>query len=358
MLTDTLFIVGAGASAEVGLPTGEQLIRTAVQRLSFAMQGGTLDRNSGDLDILDMFQQYEHAEGILNYIEASRRFREGVVFSKSIDAFLDVHADDEVMQRCGKLAIAKSIMEAELQSACALDEASRMFNDETQVKKSWLMALSRNLNEGIRKPEIHRVFGRVSFIVFNYDRCLEHYLFHQLRRLYGIEEDKSQEIMQSLRVIHPYGTIGDLPWQRGKDTVPFGWLANRAALEIAMPRIKTFTEQSMDAGILSAIHEEVRTARTIVFLGFSFHPENMRLLTPGCECNADQIYGTALGMPPGDVEIVQQTIRNLAGKSLVRSKSVPMGGTGIEEAIYLQAATCSDLIQNNPRSLFTAKQAT
>ncbi|MGC1776473.1 MAG: hypothetical protein WBB34_00900, partial [Xanthobacteraceae bacterium] len=104
----------------------------------------------GGEDIFDAIQQYAgDRETINGYLDAARRIREGIPFSKSIDTFMDAHRDDKKIQLLGKLAIAKTILEFEQKSCIHISEQSREFRDETKINKSWFADLARGLNDGI-----------------------------------------------------------------------------------------------------------------------------------------------------------------------------------------------------------------
>src|SRR5712692_6802353 len=125
----TVFVVGAGASEEAGLPIGKELVDDIVNRLGYAVIHGSVSE-SGDRDILDVLQQYaQDRAGINSFLEAARRVCDGAVYSNSIDSFIDVHRDDANIQVCGKLAIAKSILEAESKSKLYIDRRGVNFAD-------------------------------------------------------------------------------------------------------------------------------------------------------------------------------------------------------------------------------------
>jgi hypothetical protein len=218
----TLFVIGAGASREVDMPTGRQLIDIIAKKLDYQLVNGSRRQGCGDDDILDIFQQHTQTrEGIESYFQAAWRVRDGIIYSKSIDAFMDIHKDDAKVQLCGKLAIVKSILEAEQGSYLYIEKEGGAFHDLEKLKSTWFFDFARNINDGVRKTEISRIFEKVSFIIFNYDRCFEHFMFNALQRLYGIDADAAASAMKTLRIIHPYGTIADLLWQ-DKKGMPFG----------------------------------------------------------------------------------------------------------------------------------------
>jgi hypothetical protein len=59
---------------------------------------------------------------------------------------------------------------------------------------------------------------------------------------------------------------------------------------------------------LAEIRDMVSDARTIVFLGFSYHPENMKLLGLEHAGNIEQIFGTGKGLSESDVAFILKGI--------------------------------------------------
>lgn len=348
----TVFIVGAGASKEAGLPVGKELIDIIAERLNYHVRNGTLNPELGDPDILDVLQQHAHTPPEMGaHIAAAMRIRDGIIYSNSIDSFIDIHREDAKIQMCGKLAIVKSILKAEAESKLFINVVTNNFSNVQDLKPTWFFTFLKNLNDGVRKEEINRIFERVAFIVFNYDRCVEHFLFHALQAHYGIDEAKSASVMETLKIIHPYGTIGDLPWQRSNG-IQFGSTATRFNLEEMMSRIKTYTEQVEEGTQLNAIRNEVKHADTLVFLGFSYHPQNMKLLKPEGPCDTEKVFGTAWGISGHDIGIIGDEIKQIVGKSLMQFKSNSSGITTREEMYIRNDLRCGELLEQYSRSLF------
>jgi hypothetical protein len=208
------------------------------------------------------------------------------------------------------------------------------------LSETWFVSLFRNLVNGVRKSERERVFENVSFVVFNYDRCIDHFFYTALQDHYGISELEAKLVIDKLRIYHPYGTIGPLEWQSPKDGIPFGFAPNRANLMAMVSNIKTY--QVKDLNLMNNIHNEVRQADTIVFLGFSHHHENMKLLSPGVVCKANSVLGTALGISHWDHGEVLNSIWNL-----IR----PMAPQTADMKIQ-NDQRCADLLREFSRSLF------
>jgi len=62
--------------------------------------------------------------------------------------------------------------------------------------------------------------------------------------------------------------------------------------------------------------EEVAQAGCVIFLGFAYHSQNMRLLKPPALMAARPIYGTAFKMSDSDVGIVESQLAGLLDKGV------------------------------------------
>ena len=224
------------------------------------------------------------------------------------------------------------------------------YRELNELKKSWFFDFAKNLNDGVPKQEIYRIFDKVTFVIFNYDRCFEHFMFNTLRQLYGLSEQEAAEIMQRLKIIHPYGTIGELPWQ-SPEGIPFGFTANRANMEYMIRRIKTYTEQIEKSATLGALKDAVVNADTIVFLGFSYHPENMKLLTVDHSGAIERVFGTAKDISAADIAIIKKHVRHMVGGAPLGTRG--MGGL-LNEQLFINDQPCVGLLQEFSRSLFAS----
>ena len=124
--------------------------------------------------------------------------KEGVSHSRSIDSFLNTHKDNENLKLCAKLALVRGILEHEKGSALYVDELKlpRQFNRDLQVKKSWLSDFMYLLQEGVVASENRGdVFKNLTIINFNYDRCIEQFLFDALQSTFLINAEMAKELM-------------------------------------------------------------------------------------------------------------------------------------------------------------------
>jgi len=119
--------------------------------------------------------------------------------------------------------------------------------------------------------------------------------------------------MQKLRIFHPYGVVGPLPWQDPRSVSFGGVLRNRDLIDVAN-EIRTFTERvEGNDPALASIRQQVQDAETIVFLGFGYHSLNMELLSLEKTSSIRRVFGTAKGISDADVKtiIVPETARVL-----------------------------------------------
>src|ERR1700722_19142708 len=100
---DTLFIIGAGASQEVGFPLGTELAKLIGSRL---VRGVTDDRRAvyADPEFFDQIHR-TFPKNINELYAAAQRITEGIQLTNSIDDFLNVHSADDLIKPVGKAAI-------------------------------------------------------------------------------------------------------------------------------------------------------------------------------------------------------------------------------------------------------------
>lgn len=341
----TLFIVGAGASAEFGLPIGSQLASTIAGRLNYRQDHtGKMEAGEGDPQLLRGI--YNLRQEIGQYDQACSLIRNGVLLSSSIDDFLDLHSESPIVQRVGKAAIVKSVLQAERDSALFFDKQNVLNKMPiAKVDGTWLVKLYRVLTRGVRNVE--DLFKNVAFIVFNYDRCIEHFLLHAIQQSYNVTERAAAKVLSTLTIIHPYGTAGYLP-ATGGSGVHFGGSFGGLDEDYfgLSDGIKTYTEQKADKGELDEIHDQLRMAERWVFLGFAYHDQNLELLKPKEGLQTKQIWGTTFQMSVSDVSVVQNQLSMFFDE---RSRNV-MLRVAAHSPVF-QNTPCSSLLDHYGKSL-------
>lgn len=306
--SETVFVVGAGASCELGLPSGAQL-KDEIAKLLNIRFPDSYNQKTGDPDICDCFRtlaREQNMQSINDFLHKSWHIRDSLPLALSIDNFLDAHKDDQLIEQCGKLAIAKAIVNAEQASILR-----RMFSKDRKInfgvlEGTWILKFFQMLTENVRKEQIGDIFANVSIITFNYDRCIEQFLPFALSQYYGFNEIEAQQACQRLSIIHPYGQVGWLPWQRNEAQVPFG--AERFDLIKVSSMLRTFAEGMADPIQRVRIQTLMHNAESVVFLGFAFHPMNMDILKLPAEGLANKAFATTYGLSKADCDVVQTQI--------------------------------------------------
>jgi hypothetical protein len=203
--------------------------------------------------------------------------------------------------------------------------------------EKWFGRFWQAISERVAVSEIDALFKNISFVSFNYDRCLELFLEHAIVNYYGVEETKATELLQKLKIFHPYGTVGSLPWQQGNGDIVGFAADDRTDLWAAADRLKTFTERIEEGEELLTMRDAIASAECLVFLGFGFHEQNLSLLrrTSGLPAT---IYATTMGISKSDQAYLRAILERI------------FNGTTADRMRLLDG-TCADLFEEYRLSL-------
>ena len=305
----TVFVVGAGAGSDIGMPVGSVLSETIARKLDFSFDGGELKR--GDPEIMSTFNRLAATENskVDDWIIAGRSIARGIQYTRSIDSYINSHREDAKIRDCAKLAIVKSILESESNTSVVWDRKTDDWTQPGSVRKSWLQIMMYLLQEKIvNRVNLEKIFENFTIINFNYDRCIEQFLYYALQQLYGINAASAGDLINSWnRIYHPYGSVGVLPWQTVGRKIGFG-VRDYGDIRGLSREILTFNEQIDDVGALEEIRQTIRNAHKIVFLGFHFHQQNMDLLQADGTGPPVQVYATVVDRAAPEIAIIQQQI--------------------------------------------------
>jgi hypothetical protein len=308
----TVFVLGAGASCPYGYLSGSQL-RTEI---CFCLKNDYYEYFRGSV-----LQQTTEGKNKWDQID---RFVDTFKNSStpSIDLFM---ARNHNLAEMGKYIIAYQIFKTEHRSCFGEDILERRehyarltYNSPPDfVKKGyfqgddWYSHLFRQITARLSKPDILPDFSddKISFITFNYDRSLEHYLFERMRNSFTeIPEQEIFQCLKKLKVLHVYGQIVPLKWQDSELGIDYRPPIDEPLLLKAAPNIKTIYEQE-ESPELNEIREILAQADRIFFLGFGYAPENMEILKlSGIISKASQFYGTAFGLEEREVRDIHGRI--------------------------------------------------
>lgn len=301
----TVFVVGAGASAELGMPTGALLTSQIAQMLTLKReQFRSYFTNSNiyqaiEAEILRSGQRVDQAFG--QYVRAADDIARNMHLASSIDNFLRTHHEDPIKTFVGKLAIVNCILKAEAATRIYVKLGKGDFPNFAELSDTWMNRLAKLLFNDIDKKDVESVFANISFICFNYDRCIEAFLAYAVESYFGIPRRDAEAIISKLKIIHPYGHVGVLALYGQAHSVPFGAVDAGGDPDIAR-QVRTFTERVEEQTVLTEMRELLDQAELIIFLGFAFHPINMELLGLGGpeQLSAKQIFGTTLNVSAFD----------------------------------------------------------
>jgi len=313
---NTILILGAGASNEVGVPVGSELKTKIAKLLDIRYEHG-FRQTSGSREIDAAFRQKvkDGGESINPYLHAGWNIRDAMPQAISIDNFLDAHAGDLYIETAGKLGITKAILDAERKSMLWVPPHSdpNMVNFG-QLQDSWFIKFFQLLTENCRASDVPERLSKVTIISFNYDRCIAQYLYFALQNYFVIDKHQVADYLTNLEIFYPYGKVGSLPWQNeGENSTEFGGeLSDQRLLDISS-QIRTFTEgTNPETSEIETMRQRIINSKQIIFLGFAYHRLNMELLKFEQGANAPvSVYGTAFGISHPDSEVIKGEIKNL-----------------------------------------------
>ncbi len=245
IIKNTVFILGAGASKPFGFPTGLELkyyILNQLEVKNSPMRSMLLQLIKDDIEIME-FCNSLNKSGLL-----------------SVDSFLE-HRTEFI--KVGKLAIAYALINRE--------DEQMLYQRNTG--ESWYEYLFGKMNAPFDTFEENRV----SFITFNYDRSLEHFLFNALQSLSNEKSERCAFILQRIMVKHIYGSLGQLSWQ-SSDGKSYSTKINPKILEKASNQIKIISEKEKKALVFKTAQNLLNNADYIFFLGFGYADNNLRRL--------------------------------------------------------------------------------
>ena len=319
MINDrTTVIVGAGASVGFGLPAGGEIKSRIAQLLDIKFENA-ISQVSGDYLIMESIKKHFESEGgtekINEFIKSARKTSAAMPLAISIDNYIDSNRNDRMVELCGKLAICRAILESERKSSLWFDERNDELFSLDPINLNWIVPFFQLISENATSDELAERLKRITLIVFNYDRCIEHSLFHCIKNYYEIPSHIVADILSNLDIFHPYGKVGKLPWEGDGSTFDFGYCPSPDELLELSSKIRTFTEGTdPNSSEIELLRERLLQSSMLIFLGFAYHSLNMELLSVSSmgEQPVWRVFGTALGISLDDRDIISQDIRNLA----------------------------------------------
>lgn len=266
----TTFIIGAGASVPYGLPSGPRLVSL--------LCGGTTDDELQKMGVPR--SEYEEFATTLRRSQLT-----------SIDQFLEHHHDR--WRELGRLAIAAKLLPIEALAPLDCTESEIPARDgpwpnhKEQGRGHWL----RHLWNAMRTELLDKLSNNnVNFVVFNYDRILEQFLWIAIQNTYpspAVETraevlDAYAEALHSFDIVHPYGTLGRFDYGTQKagyhsgagEPVAFGDFS-MYAVRAAGSGIHIIPEYKEKEDAFDRARGLMQESERLVFLGFGYEKTNM-----------------------------------------------------------------------------------
>jgi hypothetical protein len=273
----TVFILGAGASVPYGFPTGKGLRALICE--NFVNKIRSLAAKENDRPAYIDYTGNEAENFVHAFLKSSTR---------CIDLFL---ARNPRLSEQGKIAIVLNILEAEQKSTF------REAMGPEKEKEDWYFYLFNRMTEKLTDAEGYKQFSgnKVSFVTFNYDRSLEHFLWESLTNSFLFApRDKIIEQIKKIPIFHVYGALGGgLAWDR--PSLSYGPDFGISLVDELSKNLRTIYETEKEAEFSKA-QEQISNAEQVFFLGFGYAEENCDVLQLDRVIRGNQeIYGTALG---------------------------------------------------------------
>jgi hypothetical protein len=172
----------------------------------------------------------------------------------------------------------------------------------------------------------------------------EQFLTYSLVGRFNLTLAQAAKICELKPVMHPYGCLGPIGLPTLGQGLRYGAERN-VDLKSAAENLKTYTEQiDPQQHELQNIRSTIAEAHTIIFIGFAFHEQNMKLLLPPQGINAERIYATVFDMSDSDKEIVHSNLSNFWSVTNV-------GSLGAREKVVLSPLKCAKFFADYQRTI-------
>lgn len=311
--TKTTLIVGAGASQEIHLPSGPDLLDRTAQAYDFYRFGGEQMTKDSSMLLRHLGKLAERPGNTQEKLfAATERLRIAARMSSLIDTAIEQNDDNPLVSVCGKLAIAHFICQGEARSN--LRPAPKNPGElPLQAGDFWLLELGKLMTAGVPRSRVHQCFENLTIVSFNYDRAIEHFLPYALITAYGMTLLEAQRIVsEHLKIVHPYGTIGRLPWQKGEGPDVEWGNENPWNMNSLLNQIRTPSELMANMRAVTELRNAMIKSQRIVFMGFGYHPQNIDLLIDtGFSHNPDVVAGIHGLAGPAQTTVVRMLRRKL-----------------------------------------------
>lgn len=294
---NTLFVVGAGASFDFGFPLGSELVALIREELSGRSDASSPYLGSPEVKNAIELIAYETTQNFDDVYWAGQKLASILAnYPVSIDNVIATHSKDPNLVAVAKLVIAKVLLQREKQSKLTTLAGNGLRNSQFD-KNNWLNFCLQRMFTQSPGGDTLDVFSKAHFISFNYDRCIRQIARRALASYFYLDDFDAISACDRLEITHPYGSLGELPNTAHGGETGFGQNVNAETIVKMSRNIKTFTEGIAETDIKKEIDEATKWAESIVFVGFGYIDENLKLLqSSSLKSNQRCVFGSACGM--------------------------------------------------------------
>lgn len=277
----TVLILGAGASAPYGFPTGLQLKKEILQRDPEQIIKAAFERE-GTPSYSPLWRYVIDKYGKRTFVKFFRSLKMSGKYS--VDAFLE-HRREFV--DIGKALMAIELIKYENKDALYPENGN------------WYQFIYNKLNASYE--EFHK--NNIAVITFNYDRSFEYCLQTYIQNDYDKTASEAAEALSSVPIIHLHGLLGDLSENDGVGARVYSGITTPDTIDTCVDKIKIiFEEISEDDDEFNKARDLISEAEIVWFLGFGYDERNLiRLKIPQSLKRPQQVLGTTYNLAVGEI---------------------------------------------------------
>ncbi|HLG35991.1 MAG TPA: hypothetical protein VI757_14010 [Bacteroidia bacterium] len=252
ILSNTVFILGAGMSNCYGYPTGLQLREEIINKSTDKKfeEHFTWEKGIDPVDLKDFFNRFKY----------SRCY--------SIDQFLALQ-NKEVFFNISKFLITDILI--------SYENPNELF-PSNKIMPYDLIWNQMIYSDGKITVDLEMLAKNdISFITFNYDRTLEYFLFNVIKNTYFINGLKASEFLKNIPIIHVYDSLIDYSISLSAHFKSFDYQVREHSIReieslsknLDFMRANEIQKESKNA--VDLLHQ----AHNVIILGFGFDDFNI-----------------------------------------------------------------------------------